>query len=220
MPGSCPGDGPMKVKIFLLFGGSWFLCACSSRTPSEARNQQINIAIIGLILFSLILLCGFIWQWWKSQKENSSLKAQLDKLNGQLQHMKYTPPGTAHAISRGNDALHKKDYRTARLLFFNEIGNFPDQANAWMGLALAYSGLDEFEDALHAFECAVSLDEQNPMYNTLAQVSIKKAELLVNMARYPEAKNTLEMEVLPKNPDSRRALELLEKCNKDIRKKR
>ncbi|MCP4216627.1 MAG: tetratricopeptide repeat protein [bacterium] len=112
-------------------------------------------------------------------------------------------------IVNGNDEIGRGNFRKAELDFKQELFRNPDQANAWVGLAHAYTGRKRFMEALKAIETAIALDSKSPFYNKLGQVSIIKAEILMKLERYTEAVEVLEKEVLAVKPDFRKALELL-----------
>ncbi|MDQ1355176.1 MAG: hypothetical protein QG657_5486 [Acidobacteriota bacterium] len=186
---------------------------------------SVAIAVIGVI----VVLEGFISfykvyqifkEYGKFEKDmEKHKKEQIKLVENRFDELKnnflmFTVPGLDHLVI-GNSELEKGHHEIAELHFRMEIIKKP-QANALVGLARAYQGMNKSDEALKALEQAITLDKAEPKFNVWGQISVLKAETLIDIERYQEAKDVLQDEVLKKNPDSRKAKTLLELCNNKL----
>lgn len=116
-------------------------------------------------------------------------------------------------IARGNEEIGNKNFKIAEIYFKQELFRNPEQTNAWVGLAHAYAGLEQFKEALNSIRTAIRLDQRDPYFNKLGQISVIQAEVLMELGRFNDARDVLEKEVLELNPDFGKAKALLEKCD-------
>jgi tetratricopeptide (TPR) repeat protein len=119
-------------------------------------------------------------------------------------------------IAKGNEELANNNFKLAEVYYMQELFKNPNQANAWVGLARSYSGMENYKEALNAIRTAVKLDRNKPLFNKDGQISIIQAEVLMKLNRYKEAHEVLENEVLVINPNFKKAQKLLSECNKSI----
>lgn len=113
----------------------------------------------------------------------------------------------------GNQELDKGNYELAEIHFRQEILKTANNVNALVGLARTYLATGKLKEALKEIDNAIMLDQKNPRFNNLGQLSMIKAEILVDLGEYTEAEILLE-EILNLNPEYIKAKLLLENCKK------
>lgn len=123
-------------------------------------------------------------------------------------------------IVKGNEEINNRNFKVAEIYFKQELFQKPEQANAWVGLAQTYSGLERYKEALNSIRTAIKQDLKNPQFNKLGQISIIQAEILIKLGLFEEAKNVLENDVLVKNPNFLKAKRLLKECEKELSQKK
>lgn len=153
------------------------------------------------------------------KKELKKIKEDIFNLKGRSNEMPFFYNGLVNGIAKGNEELGNGHLIMAEICFRREIIKKPEQPNAWVGLAHAYSALKRYDEALDAVKMAIKLDQKEPLYNRDGQISIIHAEILAKLERCEEAVGVLKNEVLVLNPEFKKAKNLLEKCEKTIQEK-
>lgn len=197
------------------------------------------IVFLSIILWGL-LIALLLWIYIKfkdrldidevlepsKKKDEEALRRELKKirediliLKGRSNEMPFFYNGLVDGISKGNEELVNRHLIMAEICFLREIVKNPEQANAWVGLAHAYSALKRYDEASDAIKMAIKLDKKEPLFNRDGQISIIHAEILVKLERCEEAVDVLKNEVLELNPEFKKAKNLLKKCERKIREK-
>lgn len=119
-------------------------------------------------------------------------------------------------VAKGNAEIDERNFDLAEIYFKKELFMNPEQSNVWVGLARTYAGKEQYDYALNSINTAIKLERKNPAFNSHGQISVIKAEILMKLTKFMEAKDTLEKDVLVKNPNFLKAQRLLEECDKKI----
>jgi tetratricopeptide (TPR) repeat protein len=90
------------------------------------------------------------------------------------------------AMNEGNTAYGAKQYETAVVAFKKAVDRYHDNHSAWYGLGGALLKKGDFVEAANAFDTAVQLAPEQPMYQMWDGVALY--EKAVNQAREDEAK--------------------------------
>jgi len=212
---------------------------------NESRNFKVVCFTIALVFFTFLIFIVFIYfkdrkkfisifsaDYFKKfltvdqfNKEKEVFKSRVDY---GLDHLdtKFTDFFNAlfiisnglpvDGIVRGNEEISNNNFELATIYLKQEIFRNPEQTNAWVALAHAYSGLERYKDALNSIRYALKLEQKNPYFNRMGQVSIICAEILMKLHSYKEALVLLEREVLVINPRFEKAHRLIQDCRKKI----
>lgn len=103
--------------------------------------------------------------------------------------------GCANNIESGLEALEVEDYDKAVEFFQDEIGRKKNLDEAYRGLGIAYFELEEYEDAIEAFELAVKneTEETVTLYGMMGACYVETGEYEKALDIYTKA---LSMETI------------------------
>jgi tetratricopeptide (TPR) repeat protein len=147
-----------------------------------------------------------------SSQFDSSLKSldkRVDTLYANLPKSDSPTNFLAKATHNYNTGL----YDQAESLYESELSMDPYSINAMVGLANVYLQQGKLEEALGKLDKAIALDEIEPKFNALGQISVIKAETLIQLGRIDEAL-TLLNEIKKQNKNYKKVDRLLELCHK------
>lgn len=119
----------------------------------------------------------------------------------------------------GNQEYIKGNYEQAEFYFKLEIQKNKDYVNAWVGLARTYSELGKLVNAMDMINEAIKLDQMNPIFNNKGQLSIVKAEILMDFGKMKEARDILT-EILNTTPEFIKAKIFLAQCEDELKWKK
>ncbi len=144
------------------------------------------------------------------QEEIVSLQKRIDHLYSSAHFLGSPQKYFTHATH----AYELGDYDTAELFYRMELKNNPDSVNAGVGLARTYLQLHKYQEALEEIDRALEKDLSNPKFNILGQMSVLKAEILMELGRIKDASQILE-EIKKVNPGYKKVDRLLDMCKKE-----